>query len=552
MKKLAVLLSLFGLLAVGCGDSTGSDDNKQNSGNSCSETDKPVCDGTQAVKKCVRGAWTSEPCDNGYSCEKGECIASNGNGENGNGENGNGENGNGENQNACSESDEPTCDGNVAKTCEGGQIVSTTCVSPQICSQGQCIDDPALACTGTEAPVCDGDRAIKICVDKVWKSEPCDSDLTCSKGRCVGSGSNEDVLTTGTLADVGKDCSLDNFTDACDNNQTIYCNKDGKIASDDLCDLLSEIDEIDVRCHVINGVAGCIYEEDNTCSEVSTTVKCSTSSPNVVIYEGCGRAEDGTLYEYDSFLTICSGECVEGTGCAEIPEEERCDSANFAETCDGNQIVSCKNGRLQRTACDTAEVCHEFPTKGIARCTAPEPCEELGDSIECQYVPTSDGDDTDDYAVTVTCASASDGKSYAYKSAPEYCGFRCDQVKGCVTPVKDEGSECREESFYQRCQNNGAVFCDYFSELVDVIYCKKGYTCLTEPDKYTNDAGCYHDVDSLCSKAGDEKYTCNDSSGFITSSKYICKLMSDNALHLVFDDSEVCSSGCNETTGKCN
>ena len=497
----------------------------------CSASDRPVCEGTNAIKSCVDGKWQTSACPDGQTCTAGSCRAS-------------------QPTNECSVADLPVCEGsNAIKSCVDGKWQTSACPNGQTCTSGSCKESqPTNECTVADLPVCEGSNAIKSCVDGKWQTSACGGAQVCTAGKCV---STEPALpTTGTLADVGKACNIDTFKDSCDSNQIIFCASNGKIESSDLCDLWLEYSGVDMKCHIINGIAGCVLEED-TCSSPSETVRCSKSDTPTEIHEGCGKAEDGKLYSFDSFSKLCSGECKDGVGCVEIPENEKCDPGSFVEKCEVNQIISCKNGRIVRTACPSSQICNEFPSKNTARCTSPTPCNDLGETITCKYIPTSSGDDTDDFASIDVCMTAKDGKNYSYQLEYNYCEYRCDPARGCVLPVKDEGKECSEYTYTQRCQNNAAVFCDPFSEMVDVIYCKTGFTCLTEPDKYTNDAGCYDNVESLCNKAGELSYKCSDSGNYSSSTEYICKKMSDNKLHNVFQDFETCKNGCDANTGRC-
>ena len=334
----------------------------------------------------------------------------------------------------------------------------------------------------------------------------------------------------------------------------ILCNKDGKIEVDDTCDIWLEYSYVDMRCHVIDGIAGCVFYDDDgipeTCHSPSETIICNDDH-TIAYHQGCGLAEDGQYYvrgDYD-FSEFCVATCEDGKGCVEIPEEERCDPATFIQKCDNNQIVSCINGRIQKTACVNGS-CHAFAATGIAACTD-ETCSISGTSLTCEYTPDENGEGTYDYAIQSNCAQAEDGNFYAYPIQRDFCSFRCDPVRGCVNPVKGEGSECNEATFEQRCQDNGAVFCDGFSNLVDVIYCHEGFTCLTETDKDTNDAGCYDNVTSLCDHEGERQYKCTTSGNFASMSTYICKTLSDGKRHYTFDDFESCSNGCDNEGIKC-
>lgn len=498
----------------------------------CTEADIPVCEGTGAIRTCVNGKWQTSVCPSGQTCSAGACNAS-------------------APKPDCTEADIPVCVGtNALKSCVDGKWQNSACPSNQTCSNGKCIASaPTPDCTVADLPACEGSNTVRSCVDGKWNIQQCSASQTCFNGQCITPDLPE-ILTHGTLADVGKACSVDTFKDSCDGNEMIFCSAKGKIESSDLCDMWLEFSGIDMRCHVINGIAGCVYEE-STCTSASETIRCNKGDTPAEIHEGCGKAEDGEFYEFESFSRLCSGDCKDGTGCVELPENEKCDTATFIEKCEGNQIVSCKNGRLIRTACAASEVCNEFPTRGFAKCTAPTPCDTLGESVTCEYKPTANGDETDDYAAVHVCLPAKDGNNYAYLDTYDYCDYRCDPNRGCVAPIKDEGKECNPYTYEERCQNNGAVFCDPFTEMVDVIYCKNGFTCLTEPDLYTNDSGCYDNVESFCNKAGDKKYQCSGSGDYASSTEYVCKKLSDNKLHYVFNDFETCKNGCNDNTGHC-
>ncbi|MBR4984986.1 MAG: hypothetical protein IKY83_04525 [Proteobacteria bacterium] len=497
----------------------------------CTAADIPVCEGTNAIRSCVNNTWQTSACPSGQTCASGICKAA-------------------EPTPECTAADIPVCVGTEAlKTCVNNKWQTSACPTGQTCASGICkAAEPTPECTVADLPACASSNSIKSCVNGKWQTAACPDAQTCTNGQCVAP--QPQLPTTGSLADVGKACNINTFIDNCDNNQIIYCSDKGKIDSSDLCDLWLEYSDIDMRCHVINGIAGCIYEED-TCTSLSETLTCSNSQTPTEVHKGCGKAEDGNLYNYESFTRICSGDCEPGKGCVDIPESEKCDPAAFIEKCDNNQTVTCVNGKQVRTACPSTQICNEFPTRGIARCTAPTPCEVIGESVTCEYIPNGAGDDTLDYATVSICLPAQNGKNYAYQDTQDYCSYRCDPVRGCVTPVKDEGKSCDPDWFEQRCQNNGAVFCDPFSETVDVIYCKAGFTCLTEPDLDTNDSGCYDDVESLCTKSGDKKYQCSTSGNYTTSTEYICKKLSDNKLHYVFNDFDTCKNGCNDNTGRC-
>ena len=512
----------------------------------CSEVSETECtdDETKCVddhnaKKCEDGRWVDVPCESNEICQDGVCSKAS--------------------ETEC-EADEIACiDDHNAKKCDKGKWVKVACKSNETCQSGSCTPNSTPTECTENATECADDDHVKKCVKGNWETTECKANEICKDNACSAvTVQLEEVLKTGTLADVGKKCSLDDFTDACENNQMIYCTSKGLITSTDICDILSESNDMNVECHVINGVAGCVYpDEDNkpeTCDAESITVHCH-SDGITASYSGCGKAEDGNLYVLGEYTETCVMECKDGVGCTEIPEAERCDVATYIETCDKNSIVSCVNGRLTKTDCGK-QTCHAFATKGVAKCTDNTTCSEEGPSIACDFQYNSSGEDLDAFADSYMCAKAEDNKRYLYQTNREKCSYDCVSDIGCVNHIKGEGDECYENSYEEQCRtasgHSVAMFCH--DGTVEAFYCTNGKKCLNEMTAPNYVTGCYDDS-SLCNK-GDASYDkCTESNGnYASTVTYECVLMSDDSYHYTpnMDTLKSCASkACNSAGTAC-
>ena len=534
MKKTLFLVVLSGVLLTfssGCSESSNDDSKCENGTVECVDAHNS--------RKCVDSKWVETPCDTGLECSATSHV--------------------------CEPISETRCTaGSVEcvsdsreKRCKDGGWAEKDCESGESCGTNGCAAETTETCTDG-AVECVSDSREKRCKDGEWVENNCDADQSCGTNGCaVISPEPEKVLKTGSLADVGKRCDVNDFTGNCEDNLMIFCNSSGHIESSDTCNMWLEYSYVDMRCTVINGIAGCVYYDEegvpDTCDTPSDTITCNKDG-NVAYHAGCGLASDGNMYHmslYD-FGEICAMACKDGEGCVEIPEKERCDIASFKGKCEDNSIVSCINGRLVSTSCGD-QTCHEFAATGTAQCTT-APCDSLGDSISCSTKLTPDGDDYMSYADSFVCARAEDNKFYKYQTDSTYCSSDCLPDIGCIYPVKGEGDECNETTYEEKCLevNGHSVSLSCISGFVEAIYCGKGKTCLNEMDSPTLVSGCYDDT-SICQKDSDNYKVCNGSGTYFSTMTYECRKMSDNKYHYTpnTDTLVSCSQGCNSTGTDC-
>ncbi len=497
-------------------------------------------------KRCQGGKWVVESCENTEVCDAGECKP---------------------NKNPDPGPDE--CTGNArecvdkqhSRRCQGGKWVNETCAETEVCDAGECRTKTGPApdeCTDGKSECIDVDHERK-CNKGKWVEKECSASESCTKTACEPFDIKpEEVLKTGTLADVGKKCSVEDFTDNCEDNQIIYCTSEGRIGTDDRCELYKEYSFIDMRCHVINGMAGCVYYDDDgnpdTCDAQSDTISCNKDG-TVAYHSGCGKAEDGKLYtmgQYE-FSEVCAMACKDGVGCVEIPENERCDVATHIETCENNSVVSCIHGRLKKTACGK-QTCHSFAAHGVALCTDNTPCETLGSSNVCRYEMNASGDDYNAFDDSFMCAKAEDKKLYSYKLSSSFCSYDCVTDIGCVQPIKGEGADCSEITYEEKCRygENFSAALACVNGTVEAIYCAKGKVCMNEVDSPTFVAGCYDDS-SICTKGSADYTVCSGSVNYYSTVTYECKLMTDDKYHYTPNTDKMvsCKNGCNAAGTAC-
>ncbi len=500
-----------------------------------------ACADEHTSKKCEEGKWVEVPCESNETCQDGICkeVSEPGPTE------------------ECKANEKDCADDHNAKKCEEGKWVTVPCESNETCQDGVCEQTSTQPEKCTEnATECVDDDHVRKCIKGNWETSECKANEICKDNACsTVTVQPQEVLKTGTLKDVGKKCSLDDFTDACDDNQMIYCTSKGIIDATNICDILSESNDMNVECHVINGVAGCVYPDDNNkpekCDAESIHVKCH-SDGITASYSGCGKAEDGNLYVLGEYTKTCAMECKDDVGCVEIPESERCDVATHIETCESNNIVSCVNGRLTKIDCGK-QTCHSFATKGVAKCTDNTTCNKEGSSIVCDFQYNDSGEDLDAFANSYICAKAEDNKRYLYQTDHEKCSYNCVSDIGCVSYIKGEGDECYESSYEEQCRtasgHSVAMFCH--DGTVEAFYCPQGKICLNEMTPPTYVTGCYDDS-SICKK-GDPSYDkCTESNGnYASTVTYECVLMSDKSYRYTpnMDTLKSCASHACNTAG---
>ncbi len=504
--------------------------------NSCSEEGKVECLSSDKYKKCEGGEWKENACEAPNTCSNNVC---------------------GPVDNSCSEEGKVEClSSDKYKKCEGGEWKENACEAPNACSNNVC-GPVAETCTEEGKIECLSTDRYKKCEGGVWKENACEANQTCGAQGCAAS-SIVDVLNSGTLADVGKLCDLNDFADSCEDNLMIFCDAGGHIDSSDTCKLWQEASGVDMRCTVVNGIAGCIYYEDDAPEDCDpetkpVTITCSNDGTKAY-HKGCGLGADGNHYlmgEYD-FAEICAMECRAGDGCIEIPADERCDVATFKQSCDSsNNVVSCVNGHLVTTPCGS-QTCRQFADTGIATCTD-NTCDAAGEIISCNYKPVSGGMDYHIFADISMCARADDGNLYMYQTKSEYCENDCQNNIGCVPYIKGVGDDCNEDVYEEKCidAENYSVSLSCINSTVEAVYCGKGLVCLNEMDSPTLASGCYDDS-SICAQ-GSASYTKCSGTSYVTTSTYECKRMSDNKYHYTPNPelNVTCTNGCNEDASGC-
>ena len=405
----------FGLSIFGCTDTStihvdGTnpyEEQDEQQDPSCKDAcDRDLCDGQNAIYKCgdMDGDGckelntVSEPCEEGLLCVSGACVSPDSTCEN-----------------ACD--GEPQCDGDKLKVCKVGEDgckvwVTEDCPDEMTCSNGVCKNSiPGCEDSCSEPAACEGENSYRLCLDT------------------DGDGCNEwsDVME---CAD-GQTCS----TGVCSNSEL---NCESSCSGDPECE-----DSTSFRACVDTDGDGCYEWSVTPCTDGLT---CSNGECTKACTDVCtpdSKECDGT-----TGFKICTD--TNGDGCYEWSKVTKC--------ADGS---TCSKGECKKTSPTCTNAC----TSGIKQCDGTTGFKTCTDT---------NGDGCTEWSAVTKCSSGmtcSDGQ--CKKTCTNACtsgAKQCDGTTGYKTCGDSNGDGCTEWSAVTKCSSGKTC---------------SGGTCSTPACKYT-------------------------------------------------------------------
>ena len=197
-------------------------------------------------------------------------------------------------------------------------------------------------------------------------------------------------------------CKADDYVPSCINDKVLLtCSPANKVVKTNCA-------ATDESCHVIENFNGtdkataqCFSERAKCTKANETKVECYENVKQGTITSKfvCTETQDGSLYWVETVLEACSGgkgQCAEdGQSC--VPAE--CDPATHVNSCDGENLVSCKNYKLSKSSCeDYGALCGTIDGVGqcLEACTSADTkrsvCGTVGTHFETQSFECKDVD----------------------------------------------------------------------------------------------------------------------------------------------------------------
>ncbi len=362
-----------------------------------------------------------------------------------------------------------------------------------------CTTDAKAYCTTNKYDECaiyDGEvmcyASGDVCTDENRVSYACDTDYW-----------DDDVSVTTSCKRMADGTTLVNVatSESCE----LTCNAaDGKCAPitddgttcNDAATNLCTGNDYD-GCALVGGELTCYYNSEK-CENIGAEANvCDTSWATLGIYSSvknvCTLADDGAtkLYVAED-AEYCDEICDTATGLCAADEavEGECSTAMTA-ACEAYGYEGC-------ALVDGSEMCHD------GTCTQKDHVINACDEYQDSY-----------YATTLTCVEADNG-NLVLSYDEEECANGCNEDnKACKKLVDDEGSECDEDAFTERCDGNTVVYC--YNGVVTAFSCDgttdDGETAACYVSSGANYSDCYADSDlvSYACTIPSTKTVCDDS-----------------------------------------
>ncbi|MGI5830349.1 MAG: hypothetical protein ACOX8U_09310 [Bradymonadia bacterium] len=478
------------------------------------------------------------------------------------------------------------CEGNVAKTCVDGSIQETRCEAHEKCSDGACVPDTKTCDEATHVVECTDEGKLKLCESGNIVEQACPANTDCRSGKCecdpvsfspVCKGGNTlSVCENGAVVD--KTCEDD---EVCDNNacvpatatcdettHVVECTAEGKLK---LCES-GNIVEQDCPANTVcrSGKCECDPVSYPVCKDVNTLSVCENGA---VVDKTCEDDEvcdnnacvPGTASCGEDFEAVCrndskvtcvsnvvtaedctaSGKACSKGECVDVPAEGTACTGDEPEFCNGNYAVYCDGGEVVSESyfCDP----DIYP-----------PCDVVDDVADCYSTCTEAELGTNKltcfnyygyyfYSLEESCVKSDRGNLVYhpdYENAV-YCDDGCDDTTGKCIKLHDEvGNDC-DDNYGDKC--DGAILLSCIDEKVKAVDC--GEVENSKCGVSTDGVGeCYQ----TCDNVDDTKWVCDEFWGMYFSDLFKCEELSDGTLGYVYqEESEMCSTTCNEATGQC-
>ena len=508
--------------AVECSDTKPCKTGTCNSQHVCIECTQNTCSGSQTLKVCADGKYSTQSCD--YGCYNNKCGV-------------------------CTDG-QKTCEDKQPMICSGGEYINNGSPCSKICKAGVCIECESDSDCGANAscqsgscvfstPVCTpGDKScdgnnVKTCNPdgKGYTSSPCNGTCT-GKGICQETTQQE--CTPNALRCNGKtleSCNASGKWESktvcavmCSNNACIDCIDGSKKCSDDGKKVLQCTNGSFAEYSACNAGQKC---DAGNCIDSSKPQTCNNDQLrcNNNTLEKC--TNNSWVTDKQCPLMCANNKCIECIG-----TETRCGTSN--------NILKCMDGVFQSSACGAMETCMD----GICQKQPDKPSQECIKDSEC----SSD-------------QICSNGKCVAGNADVECtANADCSDNKICMdahcvpdsTPVDE--SECKTDSecdLNMICQNNvcipkpntPAAECKKDKDCDADSVCRNN-TCISKCTKAkdcSDSEVCYNEI---CTPKCKKDKDCND--GEICGDESVC-IKKDNSSQCTEDTDcskdEICNDG---------
>ena len=576
MKKNSKFALIFGLSVAffaGCGDDSGSDN------------DKPACnyagskcnaDGT-ALLTCKDGVESSQTC----TCENNACKTA-----------------------ACDyEGSKCNENGTALLTCKDGVESSQACD----CENNAC---KTAACDYEGSKCNENGTALLTCKDGVESSQACN----CENNACVEEG--DDCTYSGTQCDEtgtrvmqcvkGSEEEVETCIEGCTEGKCIkvFCPSldakscfDGKTAL--VCqngEMVKSACEAGLVCadgECVNSISEVTCDFEKRCDEEKSGIQdcvdgsatykaCGTGSSCVSDASGVRCVETTTCENFRNYCTtrdgvnyavmctetsekpfekMCAASCVNGECTSNLTVGGACnpDSDVWAmkTRCSGNQIVECKNKvvTIVEDCPANGDICGQVTEDALTTAMCYTPCTTKGQVInEC----LSGGGFV--YTIQRQCSSVDaglgDGRlGYVdIQGSFNQCDIACKDGL-CVDyteDIEDIGKTCDPKTYVEYCKDiERAVKCmtDGDESLISAIKCDYDEICMVTKDDTQVISNCV----KPCKNGSPDLYQCTDLMGNAMSVKSVCTKGQDGNYGYISDYNTMqkCSKGCDTESGKC-
>ncbi len=529
------------------------------SNDDCKDASKPVCSNGTCVADSTPAAEcaSNDDCKDASKpvCSNGTCVAD-------------------QSDNSCGEDFVERCDGNSAVYCSGGKVKTYACGEDTVClvsgtsKIADCYEKDESVCTNI------GEKSVS-CESMGWYGDVTSTyqceELSDGTKRLVGIefeqcdfACNADGNACAIATEDGKTCTTDakaycttNEYDECaiydgevmcyasgdvctDENEVSYaCNTDywgDDVSVTTSCKRMADgttlvnvatSESCDLTCNAADGKCEPITDNGKTCNYAATNLctandydSCALVGGELTCYYNSEKCQNigaeanvcdtswATWGIYSSVKNVCTLADDGATKLYVAEDAEYCD-----EICD-TATGLCAADEAVEGECSTAmtATCEAYGYKGCALVGGSEMCHDGTCTQKDDVKNTCDEYQDSYYAITLTCVEADNG-NLVLSYDEEECANGCNEDNTeCKKLVDDEGSECDEEGFVERCDGNTVVYC--YDEVVTAFSCDgttdDGETAACYVSSGANYSDCYADSDL-------ESYACT-----IPSTKTVC------------------------------